>query len=263
MKKKDQLNYFRHEWAKLKTDLKTFDKKGKQEALHRFRVQVKKLRAFLVLADSGENSHNLEKQLKPVRKIFKAAGVIRNAYITHELSKEYQQEPTAFMRGQHRLMEESTAQFQSASTEHLARIRNTRRRLKKVIPRFSNVHLSMYYRQQLEKIALCLKPQQSEASLHDCRKQIKILIYNYSLVKPAIRLAFNEGYLEQVQTAIGEWNDKQVAIELFSREEANSAPVVESMKNELKQLKRKISGLIKDFYNRATTVVDLPLGQID
>ena len=263
MKKKDQLNYFRHEWAKLKADLKTFDRKGKQEALHHFRVQVKRLRAFLVLADSEENGHNLEKQLKPVRKIFKAAGIIRNAYITLELSKEYQQGPTAFMRGQHRLMKESTAQFQSVSIKHLARIRNTRRRLKKAIPRFSNVHLSMYYRQQLEKIALCLQSQRSEASLHDCRKQIKMLMYNYSLVKPVLSLAFNESYLEQVQTAIGDWHDKQVAIELFSSEEANSAPVAESVKKELKQLKRKISGLINDFYNRATTVVDLPLGQID
>jgi CHAD domain-containing protein len=263
MKKKDQSNYFKHEWAKLKADLKTFDKKGKQEALHRFRVQVKKLRAFLVLADSGENSHGLEKQLKPVRKIFKAAGIIRNAYITLELSKEYQQGPSAFMRGQRRLMKESAVQFRSASAKHLAGIRKTRRRLKKAVPRFSNVHISMYYQQKLEDIALCLKPQGSEASLHDCRKQIKMLIYNYSLVKPVLSLAFNEAYLEQVQTAIGDWHDKQVAIELFSSEEVGAAPVAESLEKEQAQLKRKISGLVKDFYNRATTVVDLPLNQID
>ncbi|MDB5128674.1 CHAD domain-containing protein [Mucilaginibacter sp.] len=263
MKKKDQLSYFRHEWAKLKADLKTFDKKGKQEALHRFRVQVKKLRAFLVLADSGENVHKLEKQLKPVRKIFKAGGVIRNAYMTLELSKEYQQRPSAFMRGQRRLMKESAALFRSASAKHLARVRQTRRRLKKAVPRFSNVHISMYYQQQLEEIALCLKPRRSEASLHDCRKQIKMLIYNYPLVKPVLSLAFNEVYLEQVQTAIGDWHDKQVAIELFSSEEVGAAPVAESLKKEQTQLKTKIRGLVKDFYNRATTVVDLPLNQID
>jgi CHAD domain-containing protein len=263
MKKKDQLNYFRHEWAELETDLKTFDKKGKQEALHHFRVQVKKLRAFLVLVDSEENGPKLEKQLKPVRKIFKAAGVIRNAYMNLELGKVHQQGASAFMRGQRRLMKESAAQFRSASVKHLAMIRKTRRRLKKAPLRLSNVHISMYYQQQLEEIALCLKPQRSEASLHACRKQLKMLTYNYQLVKPVLSLVFSKDYLEQVHIAIGDWHDKQVAIELFLNEEVGDASVAESLKKERTQLKRKITGLVKDFYNRATTMVDLPLYQID
>ncbi|WP_121809504.1 CHAD domain-containing protein [Mucilaginibacter kameinonensis] len=263
MKLKEELLYFKDEWTNLRSHLKAFDKKGKQEDLHRFRVQVKKLRAFLILADSGLPVKQLEKELKPVRKLFKAAGEIRNAYINLELTKQFLIAQPEMMEGQRKLMKQSAHDFRSEASKHLQRLRWARRKLKKVIPKISDIHIDFYYRQQLEQLAVCLAPPYADTALHACRKQLKMLIYNYKLVKPVLNQPFNIAYLDEVQDIIGEWHDKEVAIALFATGEAENEQLVDALKKEKTRLKRHLTSLVKDFYTRATTVNDLPLAQID
>lgn len=263
MKLKEELAYFKGEWTGLRSHLKAFDKKGKQEDLHRFRVQVKKLRAFLVLADSGLAVGQLQKELKPVRKLFKAAGNIRNAYINLELIKLFQPSFTEIMEDQRSLMKRSAHDFRAGADKHLQRLRGAQRKLKKAIPKLNDVHIEFYYRQQLEQIAVCLAPPYADTSLHACRKQLKMLIYNYKLVKPVLNQPFNEPYLDEVQNIIGEWHDKQVAIDLFSTGGAENDGLVDVLKKEKSRLKRQLTVLVKDFYAKATTVNELPLEQID
>ncbi|EOR95421.1 hypothetical protein ADIARSV_1422 [Arcticibacter svalbardensis MN12-7] len=254
MKKKVEWHYLKHEWTKLKAHLKSFDHEGKQDSLHRFRIQVKKVRAFLVMVDLEKKTAQLEKQLKPVRQIFKEAGEIRNAYLNLEMVKDHQIGISPFIRRQRHLMKISAAKLRSASNKHVKRLRKTRKSLKKKLPHLSNQHIVMYYKQQLEDIALCLEILPSDETLHACRKQLKMLIYNYALVKPVLNLNLNEDYLEQVQITIGDWHDKQIAIDLFSAEEVGDAGVVAVLKKERTKLKRKITLLIKNFYMRATIV---------
>ena len=49
MKRKEEQKYVDKHWAALKRGLKDYLQTGDQEALHEFRVEVKKIRAFLVL----------------------------------------------------------------------------------------------------------------------------------------------------------------------------------------------------------------------
>ncbi|WP_069660468.1 CHAD domain-containing protein [Arcticibacter eurypsychrophilus] len=259
MKKKVEWHYLKHEWTKLKAHLKSFDHEGKQDSLHQFRIQVKKVRAFLIMVDREKKTAKLEKQLKPVRQIFKAAGEIRNAYINLEMIKDHQLGSSPFVRIQRHLMKTSAAKLRSATNKHIHDLRKTRRSLKKKLPHLSNQHVTMYYQQQLEQIALNLKPPHSDETLHACRKQLKILIYNYALVKPVLNLDLNEDYLEQVQITIGDWHDKQIAIDLFCGEEVGDADIAVLLKKERIKLKRKITLLVKNFYMRATTVEELSL----
>jgi CHAD domain-containing protein len=55
MKKREERKYFDKEWKGMRDSLKAFLKEECQEDLHRFRVQIKKLRAFLILADSTDH----------------------------------------------------------------------------------------------------------------------------------------------------------------------------------------------------------------
>jgi len=43
MKKKEEAKYLEKEWIEMNIHLKNFLKTGDQEALHRFRVQIKKV----------------------------------------------------------------------------------------------------------------------------------------------------------------------------------------------------------------------------
>jgi len=81
-------------------------------------------------------------------------------------------------------------------------------------------------------------------------------------VAKKLDLGFNEAYLEDIQTAIGDWHDHQVAVSLLTNEGV-SKTILNRMIKKNNEQETTITALIKDFYNRATTMVELPLQQID
>jgi CHAD domain-containing protein len=263
MKKKTERKYLAKEWRSIKSHLEFFVKKGEQEDLHRFRTGVKKLRAFLILADSATKEPDLEKRFKPVHKVFKQAGEIRNAYVNQELGKAQPVDFACLMRDQRLLMKRATKAFNVHRGQYLARLRKTRRKLSKRIVPVSNLHIRFYYQQQIEAIAAILARHRFDEELHACRKQLKILIYNYQLVRPELDMPFNEDYLEKVQNAIGDWHDNLLAIALFSKAETGNGEALNSIKKQGTQIKRALTQLTKGFQEQATTVTALPLEQID
>src|ERR1700743_2637362 len=91
--------------------LKAFLKTGDQEQLHKFRVQIKKLRAMLSLFETASRQHGLLKEFKPVRRLFKYAGNIRDAHISLELAKSYSVKNEQFETGRQKIIEEGTTAF--------------------------------------------------------------------------------------------------------------------------------------------------------
>jgi len=262
MKKKHEKKYMEREWRSMTHHLKDFIKTGNQENLHHFRTGVKKLRAFFTLTESIKQDHTTTKLIKPVRQIFKQAGELRNAYINIQLGNSQQTMQMDFIHAQEQLMDTLTVQFKAQGPHYLATLRKVRRRVKKRIPKLKNLHIGLYYQQQLENIAAGLLTHGFAEDLHTCRKQIKMLIYNYNLVKPNLDRPFNEDYLEQVQNAVGNWHDNNVTVELFAAEATHGETTVASLKKQAVQLKRQVTKLLKGFYDRATTVTELPLEQL-
>ena len=262
MKKKEEKKYIDKEWRATVHHLKAFIKKGEQESLHRFRTGVKKLRAFFTLAESVKNGQGIIKPFKPVRKVFKQAGEIRNAYINTQLGKSQQATQMDFINGQEQIMNALAGQFKAEGQQHLATLAKVKPKLKKRIPKVPNLHIRLYYQQQLEHIAAGLQQHQFGEDLHACRKQIKMLIYNYHLVKPKLEQPFNQEYLEQVQTVIGNWHDNQVATDLFAAEAMQDEKAKTLLKKQAVALKKEVARLLKGFYERATTVTELPLPQV-
>ena len=74
------------------------------EALHRLRVEVKKLRAALALMPAGHRDHHLP--VKGLRELYKAAGAIRTAQINLKMLEDLGQENEAFADGQQRIIDE-------------------------------------------------------------------------------------------------------------------------------------------------------------
>jgi CHAD domain-containing protein len=262
MKKRDEIRYFDKEWKDMKVHLKSFFKKEQQEDLHRFRVEVKKIRAFLILSESTSHHSKLTRCFKPVRQIFKQAGEIRNAYMNQELGRAQQIHNDEFMSRQYQLQVIAEKKFKSKKVRFLGKLKGTHRVLKKKIKPVSDLHISLFYQTWLEQIADSLAELKFDEQLHTCRKRIKILIYNYRLARVVPKIGFNVDYLERVQTAIGDWHDHLLAMALFSSDEVKDIAAVTRLKKQDSKLKRNIIALTKDFYNQAITVVELPVEQI-
>lgn len=242
----------------MKSSLIAFFKKEDQEDLHRFRVQVKKLCAFLILSDSTGEHPNLLRCFKPVKKIFKDAGEIRNAFMNQELAKEYQTGDNAFISSQCQLQIDATGKFRSNKARHMEKIKDAHETIKEKIGSINDVHISLFYQNVLQQISGTLINLKFNEDLHNCRKQVKALMYNHKLVHSALAIDFNVNYMHRVQTAIGYWHDNALAIELYSEDKA----MVAALKKQGAKLKRNITKLTKDFFNQATTVVDLPVEQL-
>src|SRR4051794_36369461 len=89
MKKKAAYHRLNKLWKKMQQEFKEFTHFRDPEKLHRFRVQVKKIKSFLTLLETDEKNKQLLKKFKPVKKIFKSAGIIRDAFLHNKQAKEY------------------------------------------------------------------------------------------------------------------------------------------------------------------------------
>jgi CHAD domain-containing protein len=256
MKKKEETKFLDKEWKLMNAHLKAFLETGNQEDLHKFRVQIKKLKAMLSLIESTSRQHGLLRDFKPVRKIFQSAGHIRDAHTNLELSERYDLKNELFETGQQKIIEEGTTEFQNQGRKYKKNIKETYKQLKKQLPRVDNDSITDYYKVQLEKIAVNLMASGFTEDMHTNRKLIKILVYNHKLAAKALNgsLPFNTKYLDQLQEAIGKWHDNVVAAQLFSSPELNDKPVVTKINRKNAGIKRSISTLADDFLKKATTV---------
>ena len=255
MKKKEEAKYLDKEWHEMNVHLKAFLASGDQEELHRFRVQIKKLRAMLSLFEDASGKPGLLRDFKPVKKIFKHAGVIREAHINLQLSERYELKNDVFESGQQKIMEEGTNEFKLKGKKFIKNLKASYANLRKQLPRVPDNSIAAYYKKQLHEIAVNFTVSGFSEDMHTNRKLIKILVYNHKLAEHALNGAvpFNTEYLDKLQGAIGEWHDNLVAAQLFSSPELNDKPVVTKINKKNAGIKRKISSLADDFFKKATT----------
>jgi len=130
MKKKEETKYLDKEWKQMNVHLKAFLESGDQEELHKFRVQIKKVRAMLNLFENTSKQHGLLKDFKPVRQIFKYAGHIRDAHTNLQLSARYSLKNELFETGQQKIIEEGVTEFQYQGKKHIKHIKDAYKQLK-------------------------------------------------------------------------------------------------------------------------------------
>lgn len=235
--------------------LKAFLATGDQEELHQFRVQIKKLNAMLNLFERTSRQHGLLKKFKPVRKIFKYAGNIRDAHTNLQLSSRFKLKNEAFETGQQQIIAQGTNEFRLRANEYLKDIKTSYNHLKKQLSRIDDSAIEAYYKRQLEQIAGSLETPKFTDEMHDNRKLIKILVYNHKLADKALdggSFHFNTAYLDELQSRLGEWHDNVVAAQLFASPEINDKPVVTLINKKNSGVKRAIKSLASDFMKKAT-----------
>ena len=256
MKKKKEAKYLDKEWEEMNNRLKAFLETGDQEHLHKFRVQIKKLRAMLFLFENTSKEDGLMKCFKPVRKIFKYAGHIRDAHTNLQLSERYHLKNEQFESGQQKIIEEGTIEFQNNGPQFFKHIKVAHKQLKKHLQKVDDTMVADYYKQQLNNIATNLAVSGFTEDMHTNRKLIKILVYNHKLAEKSLNgsLPFNTVYLDKLQEAIGKWHDNLLAEELFSTPELNDKPIVTKIKRLNSGVKRSITNLADDFLRKATTI---------
>jgi len=254
MKKKTEKAFFDEQWEGMLTQLKAFIETGDQEKLHQFRVQVKKLRAMLALLDAALSRNTLSKDFKPVKKIFRHGGDIRNAYMNLQLGIRYKLNNQQFTDSQQAVIENGINEFKVMGDSYLETVDKVYNAIQANLKAIGDRRINQFYKTHIEQIANTLSQLQFDETLHDCRKQIKILLYNRKIAQKALdgKLQVNNDYLNQLQDHIGDWHDNELAITLFLTPELNEKPVITRIKRQNTRLKKVIAILTKDFWKKAT-----------
>ena len=248
----------------MRKGLKTFLKTDDKEQLHTLRVEVKKLRAMLTLMQTLTHNKKLFKLFKPVKAVFKHAGEIRSSQINLELAQRYQFKNEQFEREQRQHMAQCAEEFKQQAPSYLKKLKRANHRIKSSLRRVPDKSVAVFYKNQLKQIANSLAIPHFDEGLHECRKQMKILMYNHGLSEKALqhRVAFNEQYIDDLQSNIGDWHDHVLAMELFVSPNVHDKPVVTKIKRENRITEKNITELTRDFLSKATTPAEEKLEPI-
>jgi len=259
MTRKEEEKYLDKEWKAMNVHLKSFLENGDQEELHKFRVQIKKVRALLSLIEGTSGKKGLLREFKPVSKIFKHAGHIRDAHTNLQLGERYGLKNEVFEAGQQKIIEEGTSMFRSSGEKHLKNIKDSYKQVKKQLSKIDDNLIADFYKNLLEQIAGTLAQPDFTGEMHNSRKLIKFLVYNHKIADKALNgsLHLNSEYLDKLQSTIGEWHDNVVAAQLFASPELNDQPVVVKINKKNAGVKRRITTLANDFIRKATTPAEL------
>jgi CHAD domain-containing protein len=253
MKRKDEKAYFTDQWEQMLTHFKAFVKTDDQEELHLFRVQVKKMRALLELLDTDSPKHHLSTDFKPVRKIFKHCGEIRNAYIHLQLSVRYQFKNEEFLMGQLYEIEKGTSEVKRLAKKYLKAIKALNEKISDDLKSVDDDAIVRFYKTKLIQVSTILANLQFNDELHNARKQIKTLVYNRKIAHKVLegKLEIDNNYLDKLQGLIGDWHDNILALELFSAPDLNYKPVITKIQRRNTRLKRSIAVLVQEFEKKA------------
>lgn len=248
LKKKRQQKYLIKRWLEIRRQLYAFSGSGNHDALHKLRVEIKKIRAFVKLYKGKIATTG---QLKAVRKIFHRAGIIREANINLQMMKRLHIEQPVFNAEEKHAIQRESERFHLHPDRYEKHIRNNIRSLLKVIRPIRNRSIKHWFSRQLKAIAGIVAASSTD-QFHLARKKIKRLIYIYGMLHKRLThtLKINIAYLDQLQDAIGEWHDTTVAAELLTDRNTGNKTALKRLRNEQDRAGVAIHTLGDDFLGK-------------
>lgn len=252
MKKQEEKKHLNKLWKKMQQHFKSFTQTQAPEELHQFRVQIKKIRSFLTLLEGDKKNNRLLEKFKPVKKIFTAAGVIRDALLHQKQGKEHKLTLSDFYKEQAVLQEQETKKLVSKSAKHLHKMKEVKKGLQKRLHPLSANDIKAFYKTKLDTTHQLLTPRNFGEELHEGRKILKHLMYNQQAVKDdlAKELNINFEYIDELQDLLGEWHDNILALTFFQKK--LSAKDLQLMKKKNRQLEKSITRQVSGFEKKIT-----------
>ncbi len=253
MKTKKERKYLKKYWKGIFANIKSFIKTHNQEDLHQFRVNVKKLKSLLVLFQSGRGTDKLLRRFKPVRKVFRKAGDIRNAHVNLQLCNQYHIDNDQFEKEQMQTAERGTFGFCGDGSRHIKKLKKARKKINSGIHDLEKKSIYKFYDKNLKEISGFFEAPVFDESLHECRKKIKFLLHNHEPSVKALKkkVILDITYLDQLQESIGKWHDNAVAMELLTSSGTDDELVAGKINMQTEELQAQIVESSQDFDRKA------------
>jgi CHAD domain-containing protein len=241
---KKYLDKNNREWQQ---HLQTFVDSQDPEALHQLRVALKKVKALARFSKACTGG-NAIRNFDGLKKMFKQAGVIRDAGNHLQLLEQFHPAPQEYKDQQQQVQTTETEKFIRKAEKHRRNGKHAGRRLIAGVHSIPTARIQDWYAIQMVATGVLLTA--SGDDLHKARKQIKEMLYMEKLLPDPVRedLRLNRDYLGRLQEAIGQWHDAAIVVSAWAGKDLGSS---QAMIRDGKEKEDAVRALATEFYLRA------------
>jgi len=247
LKKQQQKKYLDKKNKEWQEHLRSFVDSRDPEALHQLRITLKKVKALARFTKACSGGDPV-KDFNGLKKMFKQAGVIRDAGNHLQLLERFHPAPQEFKQQQQQLQLTETEKFIRKAKKHRRNGKRAGRRLIAGIHSIPTACIQDWFAVQMVSTGILLTA--SGDDLHQARRQIKDMLFVEKLLPVALQqqLRLHREYLDQLQDAIGQWHDAVIVVVALA---GNDPASNEAMIRDCKEKEEVVRALAAEFYLRA------------
>lgn len=219
LKKKKQDEYFKKRWNSVLFHLQAFREYGDTEELHRVRVDIKRMKALLLLDEKQFEGKKFQHHFKRITELFKQAGKVRTAQVNLELMDHYQITNEKTEKEQTEILVRESEKLFSDLDRYLNFLKSKPTFFLNHFSKMENREIRHKVKRQLGQLNKTFHHHVPAEELHECRKLLKRLIYVHDILPTDLinELNLRTEYLKKLEELIGKWHDTIVAIELVGK----------------------------------------------
>jgi CHAD domain-containing protein len=256
--KKQQRQYLSekgHQWL---DDLTAFGKTQDEEALHRLRLGVKKIKALVRLSETVQGKR-LAKDFQPLKKMFRQAGIIRDTKNQLRLLEQRNLLSPEYKKRQVQRVQAITDNFSRHVKKYRRKGQKAGRRLFADVRAIRCGPIRRWFANEIIRTGILLSGSGDDLhqtcdlyrarDLHQARKKIKTMLYVQKILPQELveQLRLDRDYLDQLQDTIGKWHDTLVAAADWPAEQQAGE---RQMVHECREKEQAIRLLADDFHRK-------------
>lgn len=235
--------YIINRFKNLQKYLERFQYTLNAEDLHQFRVEFKKIKTFYSVCRHSVPSFKNVKGFKKLKKLYTSSGILRDEDIILDLLQQYnspaEQNPDELAEKRRKRIQK----FYKKTNCHLSSLSSPDKRLLATADKLDLHCLQSYTAEKLRTIRQKMAHPNTEAVLHEIRKEIKHLKYISEFEARCIPAQILRQY-DAIQNRIGSWHDKLVLADyLENHYPSNRKPInrlLEESSREAAAIKNKL-----------------------
>lgn len=192
---------------------------------HRLRTTLKRIRAGAALLDYGTRKFPLKKTVKPLKKLFRHAGGIRERQLELALLTDlgYRDKLPGLAAGLEKSLEKKAAALEKlAGKKFIAKVSKRKKQFVKPAKKLKHKAVNDFLEDRMAHVALLRQIEVlNTKQLHDVRKNLKEYLYAGEAFPEA---AVHSPVVDEVQELLGQWHDYAVIGRRFRKALRNAEP---------------------------------------
>lgn len=227
IRKKRLKKYLSNRWRGMINNLSTLSISNDSEALHKLRLDAKKIMTIALLLDI--HKHNL---FRPLKVIMQHAGNIRMAELNLQTFKDNDYHNPVLERELAGIIEKGYILMCIRNEKYESDVRLLRKRYENSLADVRNQMAIDFFTAIIGELSIAFLLQAVQEELHENRKKMKYLLYAYRVMPAQLKtnIGLNEKYLDHLQEDIGLWHDLELALVLLANKGLNNEVIYRQIK---------------------------------